>query len=311
MKIFSRTNLCCQWTLFLAMVFISLTSCKKEEPAKYSGEDFLYFMNKSNRFIMIPSAGNITNFYQPEIQFSFLLGQFQVDTFMFNQAGIGSFPLSIQFDGKVSDKNRKITLEVEGDGKEYCLMPHPDSVFIPANSNEYQLDLKIVRPKDLTDTSKKTITLKLKNSDLFSPEKHVWNTITYKIGNWYDIPRFYKDIAVSYGDFSPAKMYALQLAVDRVGGEVWGIDPDVITLNNFLATKAQKLINFNPFTNNDLYYFLDLWSYLRVNAPSGPNRIAFNNLTKKIIVLGKALLVERKNEGKPILDATGSEISFP
>ncbi|WP_316818880.1 hypothetical protein [Pedobacter nyackensis] len=310
MKMFKKTKLYSTSLLLLVMVASSIVSCKKQEPIKYSGEDFLYFMNSTNRFKIIPSSGNMNLFYKPEIEFSFLMGQYYADEYAFNLETVSSLPLSVQFDGRVSDKDRKIEIELEGNGKEYCVLPDPETIFIPAHGIEYTLNMKILRPP-MDDTSKKTVILKLKNTTDFSPEKHTWSKITYRFGNWFDIPRFYPDLAVNYGAFSPAKMYHIHFAVKRLGAENWAADPNPVILNTFLKSKNQREVNFINPTYGDLYYFLDLVSYLKVYAKTGPVRDAFTALTLKVITLTKELIIERKNAGNPILDETGNEISIP
>ncbi|WP_140938060.1 hypothetical protein [Sphingobacterium lumbrici] len=293
--------------LVMATVF-ALTACKKEEPAKYSGDNFVYFMNQA---VLNPNSATVRNFYKDVVEFSYLTPLNQVESMVFNKPGSGSFPLLLQADGRISSENRKVIVQVEGDGQEYCILPHPDSIFIPANEIQFSLNMELVRPP-LTDTSTKTITLYLRNSDDFSPESHVWNKVTYKFGNLFVLPQFYVQIEPVYGEYSPAKLYAIYEAVHRKGVDYWKDDADVIALNTWLTSRNQILVGFEPFTLLDLYYFLNLVNYARTWARAGtPQRIAFDSLTNRIIALTKELMIERKNAGTPIVDASGAEISFP
>lgn len=300
-----KNNFYCPKMLLFFVLVISTLSCKKEEPPKFSGDSFLYFTNVG--FSFNPDLSIINLAYLPEQTFSSFITWFQKDT-MVLETDFGA--ISIQSDGKLKGENRKISLVMEGDGKEFAIIPHPDSIYIPANGIEYKLSLKLLRPP-LSDMSVKTLTLMLKNNDAFSPEKHSWSKITYKFGNLLTPTRFYPDVEKLYGNFSSAKMYALQYAVERAGANFWNTDPNVITLNNFLKLRDQRMVKFDRFSFDELYYFMDMVSFLNGAAPSGPIRNAYNALTDTVITLADIYVAEQKAEGKPILDESKKEISFP
>lgn len=306
MKIHKRSKVAVISYFLLFITASFFISCKKQEPQKFSADSFLYFANQYGVYY----APTIQTLYKPVLEFSFLIPAYQMDTLAMNTPQ--SFPLSIQFDGKVSDKKRMIKLELEGNGKEYCVLPVADSMYIPANGVEYKFNLKIARPP-LSDTSTKIITLTLKNTSDFSPEAHIWHTVTYKFGNWFQKPATYDKVQLTYGDFSPAKMYTMGLATNRAGADYWKADANVITLNNFLKNLNQKrVVKFDPFTYDELYFFMD-YPLLMISYYRPPEAIlnAYNAITAKMIQLSNAVIKERREAGEPILDGSGNEISFP
>lgn len=305
--------------LSLLTIVIGLTSCKKVEPPKFFGENFLYFTNVEHSSPDGLNSFTILNAYQPERKFSFLEYPFQIDTLetnlLYNEGG---FPLSVQTDGKLTNNKRNISLVVEGNGKEFAVFPHLDSMYIPANGVEYILHVKMIRPP-LSDTGMKTLTIRLKNNDQFSPENHVWSTITYKFGNSLKPPLDYELIEEKYGEFSPAKMYALQYAVNKGGAGFWNNDTDAIILNSLLKPKIRGLmreVNFGSFSLDELYYFMQLPRYVQHNFLGSPFdsvefTAVYNALTTKIISLAKDYITAQKTAGTPILDETGKEVFFP
>lgn len=308
-------------TIILLIIAFFQMSCKKEEPIKFSTDSFLYFINTSY-IDLDPSNWVMREIHVPEKQFSFYDSWFQQDTISTNSSrktgnipsfltGFIPFQLSVQMDGKLSDKKRVISIELEGDGKEFCVLPSTDSLYIPANGIGFLLKVQFVRPP-LSDTSIKTVTIILKDNSDFSPEAHEWNRVTYKFGNWGAIPRNYNMVEDTVGAFSSAKMYAMQKAVSGENSESWKTDPDLMTLNAFLSEKSQRMVKVDPFTMDDLYYFLDLPYFLQQYVPSGgPIDNAYRALRGKMIVLTNALIVEMRNAGHPILDDAGNEIRFP
>lgn len=301
----------CRSLLLVLLIGISLIACKKEEPAKFSGDSFVYFLNDiSNTDGLDPSS--IINGYTPEQTLSFLVYLFQIDTVKTNQYYVfKQFPLNIQSDGKISDKRRLVTIEVEGNGKQYIVLPNPDSIYIPANKREYKLNLKIVRPP-LSDTSVKTATLILKDNDSFKPEKQVWHKVTYKFGNILTEPLAWTTIESKFGKFSRAKMTALQEAVNNSDKSFWANDPNVALLNTTLQSSGRRNIEFNPFSFSELYYYLDMATY-GFYIPWGSASImnAYWTVSDKMISLTKQLIVERRAQNRPIVDESGTEISFP
>ena len=308
MTLHNRNKFPVIYALLLLVMAEAGISCKKIEPQKFSADSFLYFTNGGGS----PGSVSMATIYKPVVTFSFLIPMFQMDTVECNKQI--NLPLTVQFDGRVADHQRKIKIELGGDGKEYGILPDEDSMYIPANGVEYKLNLKIKRPA-IADTSIKTLTVTLRNTDDFSPEEHVWHTVTYRFGNWFDKASTYGNVEQFYGAFSPAKMFAMQEAVSREDPNMWKQAPySIETLNTFLETRArQKPINFDPFTYNDLYNFLDYpLTYLQYyEYGGGPATNAYNAIVAKIVELTKALVVEKREAGKPILDESGFEISFP
>ena len=111
-----NSNIC---ALLLLIIIPSLISCKKEEPLKFSTDSFLYFIDKPSGTF---NAVGMQYVYKPLVEVSFLQPLFQMDTLEMNK--VTQLPLSIQFDGKISNQNRRIKLELEGNGKEYCVLPN-------------------------------------------------------------------------------------------------------------------------------------------------------------------------------------------
>lgn len=290
--------------LLMAIVVLLLVSCKKETPAKFSGENFLYFRNGN---VTNPDVTNIQGVYRSEKTFSFLNSLYQMDTMRFNE--VYDFTLWIQADGKISGTNRTVRIQLEGNGLEYAVLPHPDSIYIKANEIQYQLNLKLARPP-LSDTGTKTLTLTLKNNEGFTPENHTWNKITYKFGNILEAPRYYDMQETFYGQFSSAKIATMHEAIARKGAAYWQTNANIISLNDFISLRGGKQLNFDPFTLNDLYNFIDVQELL-FGITTGPLRDAFNNINAEVISLSKALLVEKKEAGNPVKDQSGKEISFP
>ncbi len=305
-------------TLLLFAVIVSQTACKKESLSSFSGENFLYFINV-NEPIGINST-NLPTLYVPENKFSFLDHLFQRDTLktnvMYNDRGIAIFPLSVQCDGRLANTNRKISIVAEGNGKEFVVMPHPDSLYIPAKQVECFLHLKIIRPPQ-SDTGMKTLTVYLKNNNDFLPENHEWNKVTYVFGNLVTVPGNYGTVKEAYGDFSVAKMYALQYAADRAGSAFWSTEPNAVAMNALLAQNGLRVVDFENFNLNELYYFMGLWSYvlfLQYHNPSLDLALFeeyYFPLTTTIISLTKEYISERKTAGNPVLDEKGNEIFFP
>lgn len=287
------------------LLLLAFTACKKEMPPQFSGENFLYFRNKVT--FPNPDGTTINTAYLPEQPFSFLVSRYNLDTVKTNEWP--EFPLFIQTDGKIFANDRPVLLEVKGTGKEYVIFPHPDSIFIKANEIQYKLNIKFIKPP-ASDTSMKTLTLVLKNNEPFKPENHIWSSITYKFGNWFNKPLFYYLSETYFGDFSAAKMVAMTEAVNSEAPDYWENDPDVIMINNFLQLRNQKILKFDPFTYYDIYQFNDMLNLVS-EQPADPVRMAYDAVAKKIISLTKVLLVERKNAGHPVLDDSGREISFP
>lgn len=309
------------WTIILLISVCFHTACKKEEPIKFSTDSFLYFINTS--YIDLDQNQWVKReIYVPEVKFSYYYSWYQQDTISTNssrktgnvpsfEASFIPFILSVQMDGKLSDKKRMVSVELEGDGKQYCVLPPADSLFIPANEIGFRLKVQFVRPP-LSDTSLKSVKIILKNNSDFSPEAHEWSTVTYKFGNWGVLPRNYTIVEDVLGAFSSAKMYAIQKAVARENTSSWKNDPNLITLNNFLGQQNQKLVKVDPFTMDELYYFLDLPYYLQQYLPWGdPVDTAYKALRQRMIVSTNALIVEMRNSGHPILDDKGNEIRFP
>ena len=291
--------------LSLAIVMISLLCCKKEMPPKFSGEDFTYFVNTN---ILEANIRNIENVYVAEKEFSFLISLNQMDTLKLNE--VYNHNLLIRAEGRMSDKNRPVLLEVEGNGVEYAVLPPLDSIYISANESVHKLKLKLVRPP-LSDTATKTLTLTLKNNQFFKPGNHTWYRITYKFGNMLQQPAYFDRNETFYGNFSAAKMIVMQEAVNRKGAAYWQSNANMTTLNNFIDLQAGKHLYFDPFSFNDLYNFIDDTEILLTGISSGPLRDAYNSIKTEIISLSKTLLIEKKNAGHPVLDGNGNEISFP
>lgn len=298
--------------LFLiSLMGLSFIACKKEEPIKFSGDSFAYFINKASSTDYLDPS-NMATVYEPVQNFSFLHFFHQQDTIKTNESyGYVQYPLYIQADGKLSNDNRPLSLEIEGNGKTYIVMPNPDSIYIPGNKREYKLNLKIVRPP-LSDTSLKTVTLILKDNGSFKPEKHVWHTVTYEFGNILTLPYYYSSIEAKFGKFSAAKMAALQEAVNRSDKLQWENDPNVILLNTNLPNYGKRKIGFDPFSFDELYYFIEIGGAV-FYIPYAPPAItdAYWAVSDKMISLTKQLIVERRAQNKPILDESGNEISFP
>lgn len=290
--------------LCLATVLLSLVSCKKEKPATFSGENFLFFRNGN---VTNPDVTNVQGVYRSEKTFSFLNSLYQIDTMRFNE--VYDFSLWIQTDGRLSGTDRPVLLQLEGNGLEYAELPHPDSIYIKANEIQYQLNLKIARPP-LSDTGTKTLTLTLKNNEGFTPENHTWNKITYKFGNILEAPRYYDLQETFYGQFSSAKIVTMHEAIARKGAAYWQTNANIIVLNNYIGLRGGKQLKFDPFTYDDFYNLIDVQEFL-IGITTGPLRDAFNNINAEIILLSKALLTEKREAGTPVKDASGKEISFP
>lgn len=292
--------------LLAVICFMTLTACKKIEPQKFSGNDFLFFINKNySDVILIP---NLNAVYAKEQDCNFLITWNQMDTLRANY--VEGYQLYIQADGRLANKKRSVLLQIEGNGKEFAVFPNLDSVYIPANSTGYRMDLKIARPP-LSDTGVKTLSIALKNNDDFKPEEHAWSTVTYVFGNLVRPGRFYAAITDKYGEFSPAKAYAMREAIDRKGKAFWEADPNVILLNTRLQNVGIRKMNFDPFDLNELYYVMDLTSPLNIPEEKGPVQNAYWALTQKMISLTRDLIDERRAANNPILDGSGKEISFP
>lgn len=291
---------------FLVTASLFLIACKKETPPKYAGDDFVYIMNLTP-YGITPDVKNIQNFYLVQRQFSFLSPANQMDTIFFNRNT--SFPFVIQMDGRLSDRDRKVKVEIEGTGKEFVVLPHEDSIYIPANKTELVLNLKLVRPP-LSDTALKKMTVVLKNNEEFSPENHVWHKANYLFGNWFNAPAFYTNQENIFGAFSAAKMYAMEEAVNKAGAQFWQTNTSVIALNANLKGRGVREVKFHLFSFNELYYYLEL--PITIGSQQNlPVVQAYNAVNTKIVQLAKALLLEKKQAGTPIRDAAGTEISFP
>ncbi|RZS70728.1 hypothetical protein EV199_2621 [Pseudobacter ginsenosidimutans] len=300
-----KKSFCLQVVLCIAAVF-SLAACKKVEPEKFSANDFLYFINKNYSEVIL--TVNMNAIYAKQQEYNFLITWNQTDSFRTNIDP--TYQLYVQADGRLADRKRAVSLEIEGNGKEFAVFPDPDSIYIPANSIGYKLDMKLARPP-LSDTGVKTLTITLKNNEDFKPEEHAWHKVTYVFGNMVKPTRFYSSIVDKYGEFSPAKMYAVREAVARKDKSFWETDPDVILLNTSLQNLGAKKFRFDPFTMDELYNIMDVTSYLQIPEQKGPVQNAYWALTQKMISLTKELIEERRAANNPILDASGKEISFP
>lgn len=296
----------------MALTGVLFNACKKEEPIKFIGDDFVYFLNNQATTDGLNTT-NIAQAYVSEQSFSFLLYYYQVDTLTTNTfyGGWRIFPLFLEADGRLSDERRLVKAEVEGDGKDYVILPHPDSVYIPANDRERQLTVKIVRPP-LSDTATKTATIILRNNDPFKPEQHIWSKVTYKFGNTLVIPNSYSTLQRRFGTFSIAKMLAIQEAVSKSDKSAWETDPKVALVNQALQNLSLRKLNFNPFSLSELYYYMDVGPG-SLGVPYGYPDItnAYWGIADKMIALTKTLIAERRAANNPILDASGIEITFP
>lgn len=287
----------------LLLAAITMFSCEKIMPEKYSGEDFLYFKNTVPNPYVPDNVMNMRYYFAPEITYSSLLVKYQKDTIYVNVGA--EFKLSIEADGKLMDAKRKVLVYMEGNGKEYCVLPHPDSIYIPANGTSYKLNLKLGRPP-LTDTTKKKITLWLKNNDHFTPENHIWHSITYTFGNWFDVPDNYLKAAAIFGAFSPEKMQAIQKAVDREDASTWNADADIIYLNEQQKRRNLPIVNFDDFDMSALYIFCDI-----LTPSQGPVLDAHNAVSKRMRAVTIQYLNEMAMAGTPVVDADGNKINFP
>lgn len=299
-------------TCLFFLIGLMFGACKKLEPAKFFGNDYVYFINNSTTPDGL-NTSNIGNAYVTDKSFSFLTYFYQVDTLKTNTTYEGSriFPLYIEADGRLSDKKRLVKVEVEGSGKDFVILPNPDSIYIPANGRECKLNLKII-PPPVSDTTTKTATIILKNNDPFKPEGHVWSKINYEFGNVLVITYSYSFLQSRLGAFSAAKMTAMQEAVSRAGKSIWETDANFLLVNQSLKQFNKNALNFDPFTLKSLYYFLDVGpNALGVPYGDAVTTAAYWAVLNKMVVLTKALIVERKAQNKPILDEKGLEISFP
>lgn len=298
--------------LLLAVVGIC-ARCGKAELAKYSGDDFLYFTN--THWSETSNGENIGNSYTESRRFTFLLSTRQFDTMFMTT--LQRVDIAIEMDGRLAKHDRKISLDVEGNGKEYCLLPDVNNIYIAADSTRFKLDMPILRPP-LDDTTTKVVTLTLRNNADFSPEKHVWHKLTYIFGNLLDKPISYESSAATlYGPFSRAKMDAMREAVAREGANYWYNDKDVITMNEFLpdyellGVKKLRALKFDPFNFNELYYFMDLRNGISGVPANAPVMVAMKSFAERMVDLTKKLVIERREAGTPILDEEGEEITFP
>lgn len=300
-----KKSICLQVVVCIATV-LSLFACKKVEPEKFSANDFLFFINKNYSEVIL--TVNMSAIYAKQQEYNFLLTWNKKDTFRTNIDP--TLQLYIQADGRLADRKRAVSLEIEGNGKEFAVFPDPDSIYIPANATGYKLDMKLARPP-LSDTGVKTLTITLRNNEDFKPEEHAWNKVTYVFGNMVKPPRFYSTLIDKYGEFSPAKVLAMSEAVARKGKSFWETDPDVILLNTSLQNLGVRKIRFDPFTLDELYHIMDVTSWLQIPEQKGPVQDAYWSLTQKMISLTKELIEERRAVNNPILDGSGKEISFP
>ncbi|RFS18758.1 hypothetical protein DVR12_26535 [Chitinophaga silvatica] len=298
--------------LLLTFTGVVLNACKKVEPIKFVGNDFVYFINNQQTTDGLNTT-NIAQGYVNSQEFSFLLYFYQVDTLKTNTfyGGWRMFPLFIEADGHMSDKNRLVKVEVEGDGKEFIILPNPDSIYIPANGRERKLTVQIKRPP-ISDTTTKTATIILKDNDPFKPEQHVWSKVTYRFGNTLVTPVAYLWLQSRFGTYSVPKMLAIQEAVSRSDKSAWAADPNVKLVNQALHNVNQRDLSFDPFNLNELYYFMDIGN-AALGVPYGYPDVtnAYWGISNKIIALTKVLIAEKRAAGHPILDPSGAEISFP